>query len=139
MRTKKKLYFQNGKTNRRLQARAFVFPPRIAATVTLVGVVLLGYIWLHNTTEAVGRKIKEVEKERQLLNEDIQTQTSRWNELTSTYGLENALRRSNLAMVHAHGQQAVTVRNRDVWLERRPARESQGHDELASRREGPSR
>lgn len=128
----RKLYYQNGKSNRKLQAKPFVFPPRIAATATLIAVVLLGYVWLHNTTEAVGRKIKEVEKERVALAADIQTHTARWNELTSPPGLKKAMRDFGLTMDHAHGDQAVTVRNREVWLDRRPAAAEAG-DGMASR------
>lgn len=122
MRNGKKLFYQQGRPNRKLQAQAFVFPPRVAATLTLVGVLLLGYLWLHNTTDAIGRRIKVLEQDRLLLAEDIRTQTAGWNELTSPLGLENALRSFKLSMVHAHGPQAVTVRNRGVWLDRRPTR-----------------
>lgn len=122
MKNGKKLYYQQGRANRKLQAQAFVFPPRVAATVTLSVFLLLGYFWLQNTTEAVGRKTKTLEQELQLVEEDIRTQQAGWHELTSPQGLENALRDFNIPMVHAHGPQAVTVRNRGVWLDRRPSR-----------------
>jgi hypothetical protein len=132
----KKLYYQNGKSNRKLQAKPFVFPPRIAATATLIAVVLLGYVWLNNTTEAVGRKIKDVEKERLALVADIQTHTARWNELTSPPGLKKAMKDFGLSMDHAHGEQSVTVRNREVWLDRRPSSAEAG--EAMAARDGES-
>jgi hypothetical protein len=117
----KKMHYPQGRANRRLQAQAFVMPPLVALGLTLAGAALLSYLWLRNTTEAVGRKIKLLEQDRILLAEEISIQTAAWNELTSPQGLENALRRFELRMTHAHGQQAVTVRNRDVWLDRRPS------------------
>jgi hypothetical protein len=134
MKNQKKLYYQNGRSNRRLQAKGFVFPPRVSATLTLIGVVLVAYIGLHNTTEAIGRKIAVVQQERGLLAEDIRNQTALWNETTSPQNLEEAMSRHRIQMVHAHGAQAVTVRNPDVWLDRRPASTKETPSSTASTR-----
>ncbi len=104
--------------NERLNAEGFLFPSRVASTLVVLVVIGLAYVWLHNSSEALGRKIRKMELEEQELDRRIDIEKYNWATLTSPASLHEALRKHGLTMTVPAPANVVVIDQVDEWLER---------------------
>ena len=104
--------------NERLNAEGFLFPSRVASTLVVLVVIGLAYVWLHNSSEALGRKIRKMELEEQELDRRIDIEKYNWATLTSPASLHEALRKHGLTMTVPAPASVVVIDQVDEWLDR---------------------
>ena len=102
----------------RLNAEGFLFPSRVASTLVVLVVIGLAYVWLHNSSEALGRKIRKLELEEQELDRRIDIEKYNWASLTSPANLHEALRKHGLSMSVPAPANVVVIDRVDEWLDR---------------------
>lgn len=104
--------------NERLNAEGFLFPSRVASTLVVMVVIGLAYVWLHNSSEALGRKIRKLELEEQELDRRIDIEKYNWAALTSPSNLHAELRKRGLDMTVPAPDRVVVIDQVDEWLDR---------------------
>ena len=105
--------------NERLNAEGFLFPSRVASTLVVLVVIGLAYVWLHNSSEALGRKIRKLELEEQELDRRIDIETYTWATLTGPASMKEALRKHGLSAMSVPAPTDVVVIDQvEEWLDR---------------------
>ncbi|MFO7870412.1 MAG: hypothetical protein R6V03_03155 [Kiritimatiellia bacterium] len=82
----------------RKKTDGFAFPARFTGLVICLSVVALAYVWLCCRCEAVGKEIKELERENGELRQRYTSEVSRWARMISPRNMELVLARNNLRM-----------------------------------------
>ena len=91
------------------------------ADITMgTGMVVIGlaYVWLHNSSEALGRKIRKLELQEQELDRRIDIEKYNWAALTSPSNLHAELRKRGLDMTVPAPDRVVVIDQVDEWLNR---------------------
>jgi hypothetical protein len=98
-------------------SRGFFIPAPFAVMVVLASVSALGYIWLGCCREALGNDLKAMEAEREELTRRLLNEESKWAELKSPTGMEQALARWGIVMNWPRHAQIVQLEQRDVMTD----------------------
>lgn len=98
-------------------SRGFFIPAPFAVMVLLASLSALGYIWMGCCEEAVGREIKAMEAERGELMRRLLNEESKWAELKSPGGMEQALARWGIEMNWPRHARIVYLEQRDIMTD----------------------
>ena len=96
-------------------------PMSFAGLVTFMCVFALGYVWLEGRCEALGRDLKTLENERDLLHKEYLTEECNWNRMKSPREIEKALEKHNIIMTWPKNEQVIRLSNLDLFDEPLPA------------------
>ena len=99
------------KRNRKKTVHGSVFPVPFAGAVVVSVVMALAYVWLGFCHDSLGRELKSLEKQRDLLNKKRLNEEYRWMQEKSPVNLARALNRHNLEMTWPQRRQVVHMRD----------------------------
>jgi len=85
------------------------FPVLLANILVLVAVLGLSYMWLCSRCDALGKDIKDKERDLAIALKDRENEQECWTLLTSPDNLEQAIETHGLDMVWPHDKQIVNV------------------------------
>ena len=90
------------------------FPVVLANVLVLVAVLGLSYMWLCSMCDALGREIKDKERDLSKAHKRLAIEQDLWSSKTSPLNLQRAIRRHGLNMAMPREQQVVKVGRWDV-------------------------
>ena len=90
------------------------FPVVLANVLVLVAVLGLSYMWLCSMCDALGREIKEKERDLSKAHKRLAIEQDLWSSKTSPLNLQRAIRRHGLNMSMPREKQVVKVGRWDV-------------------------
>ncbi len=99
------------KKNRKKQSQGVMFPPVLAATLTMAAVVAFVYLWLCNRCDAIGTRIKTHERKTQELHRRVLYEEYKWSNMKSPRNIETLLRQHNLQMTWPEERNVVRLRH----------------------------
>lgn len=85
------------------------FPVLLANVLVLVAVLGLSYMWLCSRCDALGKEIKNKERELTSAQKRLVNEQDRWSYITSPANLERAIKKYRLDMVMPREMQIVRV------------------------------
>jgi len=85
------------------------FPVLLANILVLVAVLGLSYMWLCSRCDALGKDIKNKERELTAAQKRLVNEQDRWSYITSPANLERAIKKHRLEMVMPRESQIVRV------------------------------
>ncbi len=85
------------------------FPVLLANILVLVAVLGLSYMWLCSRCDALGKEIKNKERELASVQKRLVNEQDRWSTITSPGNLERAIKKHRLEMVVPRENQIVRV------------------------------
>jgi hypothetical protein len=85
------------------------FPVLLANILVLVAVLGLSYMWLCARCDALGKEIKQKERELTAAQRRLVTEQDRWSAITSPANLQRAIRKYKLEMIMPSEGQIVRV------------------------------
>ncbi len=97
------------RNRKRRRMNSFVFPAPFAGLMILVSVLALGYVWLGCRCDSLGREIKNLEKEKDLLTRKYLTEEYQWTRLKSPRQIERALQIHHITMTWPRNDQIIRV------------------------------
>ncbi|WP_372806927.1 hypothetical protein [Pontiella sp.] len=103
------------KTARKKQQVQVPFPVVLANVLVLVAVLGLSYMWLCSRCDALGKEIKNKERELRAANKSLVQAQDRWSSATSPVNLERAIKRHRLPMSMPTGDQVVKIGSWDGY------------------------
>ncbi|VGO11950.1 hypothetical protein PDESU_00498 [Pontiella desulfatans] len=89
------------------------FPVVLANVLVMVAVLGLSYMWLCSRCDALGKEIKNKERELRSANKRLTHEQDRWSSITSPVNLERAIKKYRLNMTMPKGNQVVKISNWD--------------------------
>jgi hypothetical protein len=85
------------------------------AGIIVVGVtVMLGYVWLNQRCDSLGRELKSLENKHESLKRVRQQELFKWTHLKAPERLQAALAEHEIFMNWPSGRQVVQLRKHDV-------------------------
>ena len=97
------------KNRKKRKLNASMVPRPFAGVVALVVVFALGYVWIGSRCEALGRELKSLENERQVLHKQYLIEESKWIRMKSPQELQKALERHNIIMTWPKNDQVIRL------------------------------
>ncbi len=98
--------------NRKRNNAGFAFPLPAAVFLALTATLLLSYIWLDAQAQALGSRIKVLEKQLAEANKACAHELSKWEMLKSPASIEQALARNRLVMIAPAARDVVRLPTR---------------------------
>lgn len=93
----KNKYKHRVRTERR-DVNGGVFPGAMAAILVIAAVLSIGYLWICGRNEDLGKRIKELEIEKQSLDRRVINEEFKWSNATSPENIQRLLLRHHLMM-----------------------------------------
>ena len=106
------------RNKKKKKMNAHVFPVPFAGVAVLVCVLGLSYIWLVGQCEAVGKELKTLEKEYDVLQKKYVNEEFRWARMKSPSSMEKALAYRGIDMDWPSSRQIVFLRRTDMFSDR---------------------
>ena len=100
--------------NRKKQTSNGAFPLNMALLLIIGSTLALGYVWLEMKGEALGERIKQLERDRVEIKRRYDHEVWKWENMKSPSNIEGALKRNNIVMVWPDEINIVHPRQRDV-------------------------
>jgi hypothetical protein len=95
------------RNRRRKRGGDIAFPAFVTASLLVLCLLALGYVWLDCRCKALGREIKHLEKLGRELTIRCEYQRCRWTEMKSPQSLERALAKYGIFMTLPRPYQVV--------------------------------
>jgi hypothetical protein len=89
----------------------FVFPVPFAGVLVLIATLAMIYVWLGCRCEVLGREIKTLEQEREVLHKKHLNEEYRWTRMKSLRSIENALAGFSIQMTWPANNQIVRLQD----------------------------
>lgn len=96
------------KKNRK-RVDGFVFPVPFAGALIIVATLSLAYVWMGCRCETLGREIKALEEEKELLQKKFYNEEYRWTQMKSPGNLERVLAKHDIKMIWPSSSQIVRI------------------------------
>lgn len=87
-----------------------VFPGTLFGVLLVLAVLALTYLYLCGRCDALGKKINELEKVRDIQRRDVVTEEYKWSNLTSPKSMEELLTKHGLTMTWPSEDSVVRLR-----------------------------
>jgi hypothetical protein len=97
--------------NRKKQVDGFVFPVPFAGLLVIIATLALTYVWMGCRCESLGKEIKALEQEREVLQKKYLTREYTWTQMKSPRNIEKALARFNIKMIWPANNQIVRLQD----------------------------
>lgn len=97
-----------------------MLPMPFAGLVVLLCAFALGYVWLGCRCEALGRELKTLENEREVLHKQYLNEEYKWIRMKSPHELEKALEKHNIIMTWPANDQVIRLSDSNPLDERLP-------------------
>lgn len=108
-----------GRRNRkRSRMDGFMLPTRFAGLMVALSVLALAYVWLGCRCEVLGRDIRGLEKEREILVRRCLNEEYKWTRMKSPRQIEKALQLHNIVMAWPRNDQVVRLHDVNVLRDR---------------------
>ena len=108
------------KNRKKRKLEGFMLPMPFAGLVALLSAFALGYVWLGSRCEALGRDLKILENERQILHKQYLQEEYKWIQMRSPRELERALEKHNIIMTWPKSDQVVRLSDQNLFEEPLP-------------------
>jgi hypothetical protein len=92
----------------------FILPAPIAGAIVLFSTVALAYVWLGCQSDALGKDMQEVEKQRLELAKKLDNEENRWSSLKAPPSLEKALSAHGITMTWPSSAQVIRLTEDDM-------------------------
>lgn len=102
------------RNRKKRKAAGFIVPLPFAIGMVLASTLSLGYLWLGNRCETIGKELKGLEARKEDLHRKCLYEESRWANMTAPQEIEKALRRHNLSVTWPSSDQIVRLSFSDV-------------------------
>lgn len=99
-----------GNRNRKRVKSVAVFPAPLAGVLFVVCMLALTYLWLDGRCDALGLRIKDLEKRNEALHRAIVNEEYKWAHMTSPQNMQNSLKAHGLVMDWPQEKNIVRVR-----------------------------
>ncbi len=97
------------RNRKRRKMAGFIFPAPFAGLMIMISVLALGYVWLGCRCESLGREIKDLEKEKDILTKKYLNEEYQWARLKSPRQIEKALQAHHIIMTWPRSDQIIRV------------------------------
>ena len=87
-----------------------IFPGTLFGVLLVLAVLALTYLYLCGRCDALGKKINELEKIRDIQRRDVVTEEYKWSNLTSPKSMEELLAKHGLTMTWPSEDSVVRLR-----------------------------
>jgi len=87
-----------------------IFPGTLFGVLLVLAVLALTYLYLCGRCDALGKKINELEKVRDIQRRDVVTEEYKWSNLTSPKSMEELLTKHGLTMTWPSEDSVVRLR-----------------------------
>ena len=98
--------------NKKRDAQPGVFPGALAVVLACAIGIALAYLWVDGRCDAMGRRIKQLEQQKEALIRARINEEFQWSNMTSPQNMEKLLRSHNLVMSWPSEQNVVRVHRR---------------------------
>ena len=98
------------KVNRRKNRREAFLPAPLALALALGGLLALSYLWLGGRCEALGRRIKQLEEQKDDLHRRVLAEQVKWSNAKSPSQIEQLLQRHRLVMSWPDEARVIRIR-----------------------------
>jgi hypothetical protein len=97
----------------------FVFPVPFAGALIIIATLALAYVWMGCRCEALGREIKGLEREKEVLDKKCLREEYRWTQMKAPRNLERVLAKHNIRMSWPKPEQVVRLAAVETFETRR--------------------
>lgn len=98
-----------GRRNKKKKLDSFMLPLPLAGVVVLVTAVALAYVWLDCRCETLGREIKALERDKELLKRKCLTEEYKWARMKSPREIDKALQKFHIEMAWPKSDQILRM------------------------------
>lgn len=107
---------RNRNRNYRKQVKARLLPGWLVVLVVAAAGLGFGYLWLGTRCDALGRRIKELEKQRVEVRRQVVNEEFKWSNLTTFENITRLLKKHNLEMDWPKQNDVVRLRRPEAPL-----------------------
>lgn len=108
---------RNRNRNLRKRVTVPVFPGWMAVVLLSIGSMAFAYLWLNSRSEAIGRRIKELEQKKVAVQRRVAVEEAKWSNLTTAENMARLLRKHNLEMEWPKEPSIIRVRRPDAAID----------------------
>lgn len=105
------------KNRKKKRLQGVLLPMPFAGLVAFLAAFALAYVWLGSRCEALGRDLKVLETERQILHKQYLQEEYKWIQMRSPRELEKALEKHSIIMTWPKSEQVVRLSDQNLFEE----------------------
>jgi hypothetical protein len=107
--------------NRKRNETRLVFPAPLAGILALVSALALTYLWLNSRCDAIGMRIKALEREKEALHRKVVNEECKWSNMTSPANMQRLMEAHGLTMQWPARQNVIRLQRAVTVAQAAPA------------------